>query len=202
MSLQCRMDWQTMSYQSEFSYQQQNEKLRKSRWSDDKIWHEKLFSSCRPTAHMMIWWENNIIYEISCQQIDFCASNPCEDGFRCIDHGDKFSCVCPGEQNGEHNSPDCLDLPRTVSITQRTISRRCWATPLLWTTYNKYSYIFSFTYCSLLFGKSWPMLINLHMQPLITTYSYAQRTNVEMVPPAGVRAAILLTLDFFIVHVH
>lgn len=46
------------------------------------------------------------------------------------------------------------------------------------------------------------MLINLHMQPLITTYSYAQRTNVEMVPPAGVRAAILLTLDPFIVHVH
>lgn len=45
-------------------------------------------------------------------QIDFCANNPCEDGYRCVDHGDEYSCVCPGG----HNVPDCHEVPRTVSL--------------------------------------------------------------------------------------
>lgn len=45
-------------------------------------------------------------------QIDFCANNPCDDGYRCVDHGDEYSCVCPG--SGDHNVP-CDEIPRTVS---------------------------------------------------------------------------------------
>lgn len=44
-------------------------------------------------------------------QIDFCANNPCEDGYRCIDNVDEYSCVCPGEIG---DGPDCHEVPRTV----------------------------------------------------------------------------------------
>lgn len=43
--------------------------------------------------------------------MDFCANDPCPDGHRCIDHGDDFTCECPGGRNG----PDCNQVPRTVS---------------------------------------------------------------------------------------
>lgn len=44
-------------------------------------------------------------------QVDFCANKPCPEGHRCIDHGNDFSCECPGGRNG----PDCNQMPRTVS---------------------------------------------------------------------------------------
>lgn len=54
----------------------------------------------------------NVLYLLS--QIDFCANNPCEDGYRCVDHGDEYSCVCPG--SGDHNVP-CDEVPRTVTFS-------------------------------------------------------------------------------------
>lgn len=51
-------------------------------------------------------------------QVDFCANDPCPDGHRCIDHGDDFSCECPGGRNG----PDCNQVPRTVSTPSPSAS--------------------------------------------------------------------------------
>lgn len=52
-----------------------------------------------------------LYYKFFYEQVDFCANDPCPDGHRCIDHGDDFSCECPGGRNG----PDCNQVPRTVS---------------------------------------------------------------------------------------
>nr|XP_029710054.1 fibropellin-1-like [Aedes albopictus] len=47
--------------------------------------------------------------------VDFCANDPCPDGHRCIDHGDDFTCECPGWsqrtrlQSGAPNV--CSELP-------------------------------------------------------------------------------------------
>lgn len=70
---------------------------------------------CHVKVKKIYFFEGLFLFNsvILMKQVDFCANDPCPDGHRCIDHGDDFSCECPGGRNG----PDCNQVPRTVSAT-------------------------------------------------------------------------------------